>query len=458
MWTFMAPMVLMVVIFYFLLIRPQQKKAKEHRTFLDNLKRGDRVITTGGLCGEIIAINDQILTIEIADKVRVEVAKALGASRMPIAIPSLIAWALGEESPEARAAAAKALSGLPTNDILPLLAEALSYQEPEVRGRAAALLGQTGDPTAVTHLIRSLQDAAPEVREQAGRALWEIGAAGHADTLLVHMQSPDPHIRASIAGLLGKVKAEEALEKLAAALRDPNEYVRAAVVNAFTNFGPVAAAYLPALMERLADPDSFVRTRALSAIAAVGRGAPEVAAALAKMVQDPNAAVSGEAVQALFALAAQGVVEPLASVLSDTKVKTFAGELLGQADPEVLRLLLKVAKTATGEAQAVLLGLLMETMKSVGTVEGYQQDLASVDPATRVAALEALSLFETEETVAIVSQVLSNDPAPQVRKQAAILLGRLPGAAAQQALRRAAERDLDPEVKEVARSLVTLSA
>ncbi|MHB8069422.1 MAG: preprotein translocase subunit YajC [Desulfobaccales bacterium] len=83
MWTFMAPMVLMVVIFYFLLIRPQQRKAKEQRQFLENLKRGDRVITTGGLCGEIVAINDQVLTVEIADKVRVEVGRPYIAGFAP---------------------------------------------------------------------------------------------------------------------------------------------------------------------------------------------------------------------------------------------------------------------------------------------------------------------------------------------------------------------------------------
>ena len=83
MWTFMAPMVLMVVIFYFLLIRPQQRKAKEQRNFLENLKRGDRVITTGGLVGEITAINDQVLTLEIADKVRVEVGRPYVAGFAP---------------------------------------------------------------------------------------------------------------------------------------------------------------------------------------------------------------------------------------------------------------------------------------------------------------------------------------------------------------------------------------
>ncbi|MGQ9687445.1 MAG: preprotein translocase subunit YajC [Desulfobaccales bacterium] len=68
-------MVSIFVIFYFLLIRPQQKKAKEHRQFLENLKRGDRVITSGGLIGEIITLGDQVLTLEIADKVRVEVGR-----------------------------------------------------------------------------------------------------------------------------------------------------------------------------------------------------------------------------------------------------------------------------------------------------------------------------------------------------------------------------------------------
>ncbi len=74
-WSMVVPMVLMVAVFYFLLIRPQQRKAKEHRAMLDSLKRGDRVVTAGGLIGEITAINDQILTLEIADKVRVEVSR-----------------------------------------------------------------------------------------------------------------------------------------------------------------------------------------------------------------------------------------------------------------------------------------------------------------------------------------------------------------------------------------------
>ena len=75
MWSFMVPVIFMVVIFYFLLIRPQQKKAKEHKALLDNLKQGDRIITSGGIIGTIVKIDDQIVNLEIADKVRIEVAR-----------------------------------------------------------------------------------------------------------------------------------------------------------------------------------------------------------------------------------------------------------------------------------------------------------------------------------------------------------------------------------------------
>ncbi len=62
-------------VFYFLLIRPQQKKAKDHKTMLDNLRKGDAVITQGGLYGKITAITDQEATLEIAEKVRVRVVR-----------------------------------------------------------------------------------------------------------------------------------------------------------------------------------------------------------------------------------------------------------------------------------------------------------------------------------------------------------------------------------------------
>jgi preprotein translocase subunit YajC len=70
------PMVLIFVVFYFLLIRPQQKKAKDQRLMIENLKKGDSVITQGGMYGKIAAISDQVVTLEIADKVRVRVARS----------------------------------------------------------------------------------------------------------------------------------------------------------------------------------------------------------------------------------------------------------------------------------------------------------------------------------------------------------------------------------------------
>ena len=83
MWSFVVPMIFMVVIFYFLLIRPQQKKAREHKALLDNLKRGDRVVTSGGLIGTIVNIEDPLVIIEVADKVKVEVARPYIAGFAP---------------------------------------------------------------------------------------------------------------------------------------------------------------------------------------------------------------------------------------------------------------------------------------------------------------------------------------------------------------------------------------
>jgi len=70
------PLILMFVIFYFLLIRPQQKRTKEHRAMISNLKKGDRIVTSGGIHGRITGMDEATLTVEIADKVRVKVARA----------------------------------------------------------------------------------------------------------------------------------------------------------------------------------------------------------------------------------------------------------------------------------------------------------------------------------------------------------------------------------------------
>ena len=73
------PLILIFVIFYFFLIRPQQKKAKEHKTMVENLKRGDKVITSGGIVGRVERIIDnEKVEVEIAENVKVEIVKATG--------------------------------------------------------------------------------------------------------------------------------------------------------------------------------------------------------------------------------------------------------------------------------------------------------------------------------------------------------------------------------------------
>ena len=67
------PIILIFVIFYFLLIRPQQRRSKEHRNLLSNLKEGDQILTSGGIYGKITGIKDDKITVEISDKVRVKV-------------------------------------------------------------------------------------------------------------------------------------------------------------------------------------------------------------------------------------------------------------------------------------------------------------------------------------------------------------------------------------------------
>lgn len=76
------PLILMFAIFYFLLIRPQQKKAKEHKNMVAALKKGDRVVSSGGLHGTVTGIADDVVTMEIAPKVRVKVSRGSVAGVM----------------------------------------------------------------------------------------------------------------------------------------------------------------------------------------------------------------------------------------------------------------------------------------------------------------------------------------------------------------------------------------
>jgi preprotein translocase subunit YajC len=75
--------VFLMAVFYFLIIRPQSKRAKEQRSMLGQLAKGDEVIITGGLAGKVIAIGENYLTLEIAEKVEVKVQKAAITTVLP---------------------------------------------------------------------------------------------------------------------------------------------------------------------------------------------------------------------------------------------------------------------------------------------------------------------------------------------------------------------------------------
>ncbi|MCH8506378.1 MAG: preprotein translocase subunit YajC [Ectothiorhodospiraceae bacterium] len=75
--------VLLIVIFYFLLIRPQTKRAKEHRQMVSELAKGDEVITQGGVLGRITDVGETFLTVEIAEGVQVKVQKNAAAQVVP---------------------------------------------------------------------------------------------------------------------------------------------------------------------------------------------------------------------------------------------------------------------------------------------------------------------------------------------------------------------------------------
>lgn len=74
--TAFIPLILMFVIFYFLLIRPQQKKAKAHQEMISAIKKGDKVITSGGIHGTVVKVEDATVTLEIAEKVSIKMVRA----------------------------------------------------------------------------------------------------------------------------------------------------------------------------------------------------------------------------------------------------------------------------------------------------------------------------------------------------------------------------------------------
>ena len=75
--------IILIAIMYFLMIRPQMKRQKEHKAMLDKLSRGDEVLTSGGLAGVVTDIGDNFVTVEIADNVRIRVQKGAIGNVLP---------------------------------------------------------------------------------------------------------------------------------------------------------------------------------------------------------------------------------------------------------------------------------------------------------------------------------------------------------------------------------------
>jgi preprotein translocase subunit YajC len=76
----LVPLILIFVIFYFLLIRPQQKRAKEHKNMIENLKKGDKIITSGGLYGIIEAVGTNTVTVKVGENVKIKLGKSYVAA------------------------------------------------------------------------------------------------------------------------------------------------------------------------------------------------------------------------------------------------------------------------------------------------------------------------------------------------------------------------------------------
>ncbi len=76
------PIIILFAIFYFLLIRPQQKKAKEHKGMISNLKKGARIVTSGGIYGTIVSIDDTTIGLEIAEKVKIKISRGNVAAQI----------------------------------------------------------------------------------------------------------------------------------------------------------------------------------------------------------------------------------------------------------------------------------------------------------------------------------------------------------------------------------------
>ncbi|MBL8697464.1 MAG: preprotein translocase subunit YajC [Alphaproteobacteria bacterium] len=157
----MAPLVLIFVVFYFLLIRPQQKKVKEHKAMLDAVKRGDVVVTNGGIIGKVVTVDGNEMGLELAPNVRVKAVKGMIAEVRSKTEPASGGGGGGEAKavkPKEEGAYYKALG---------LKADASAADI------AAAAAAKTGDAAA--------QDAIETLKDPVKRKLYD--SLGHDEYL-----------------------------------------------------------------------------------------------------------------------------------------------------------------------------------------------------------------------------------------------------------------------------------
>ncbi len=88
MWEMLVMPAGFLAIMYFFMIRPQQKRAKDHQSFITNLKAGDEVVTTGGIIGKIKTVQDTFVSVEVAANTVIKVVKSEVSGTMPKAVPA----------------------------------------------------------------------------------------------------------------------------------------------------------------------------------------------------------------------------------------------------------------------------------------------------------------------------------------------------------------------------------
>ena len=163
----LAPLVLIFVVFYFLIIRPQQKKVKDHKSMVDALRRGDRIVTSGGIIGTVTKVNpgEADITLEITERVRAR--RAMVAEVMARTEP-----ADAREKPERTKPAAERADG--SEDFYKWLGVARSASAEEI---AAAYSSKSGDAKA--------SEAYDTLKDPVRRKLYD--SLGH-DEYLAHLK------------------------------------------------------------------------------------------------------------------------------------------------------------------------------------------------------------------------------------------------------------------------------